>query len=399
MELIQADSIKIEKTDWMWTKRIPASDSTVLCGDPDVGKTTIALELAAQGTVGNLDGVFKGKPFNVLIASVEDSPSHTLVPRLKAAGADLSRVHIIKMKIGDDDGGGLSLPADIPLLAEKAKQVEAKLVIIDPLMSHLGDSLNSNKDQDIRKALAPLSTLAEEGALTVLIICHLNKNESASSKYRIGGSVGIFAVPRSVLLAGEDPDNEGGFVLVHLKCNVGEKAAALRYALERRQTEKEDGTPVDTGGVLWGDEAEGVTADRVLNSKQNQEEGSAVSEVSEWLSDFLSEGAVKPEEIVREAKKMGFSEATLRRAKNRLGVKSKREGFGKAGGWFWRLPPKALKDAQEQGGGDQGEHLCEGQVSTRKQKDLPNSFPHELTKGAHVSDIEHLCEKGGQRGP
>ena len=41
------------------------------------------------------------------------------------------------MKMGDDDGGGLSLPNDLPLLAEEINRLNAKLLIIDPLMSHL----------------------------------------------------------------------------------------------------------------------------------------------------------------------------------------------------------------------------------------------------------------------
>ena len=151
-------------------------------------------------------------------------------------------------------------------------------------MSHLGDGVNANKDQHIRKALGPLPALAEAEDLTILIICHLNKNEAASTKYRIGGSVGIFAVPRSVLLAADHPENDGEYVLVHIKCNVGEKAVALRYAMERKLIEDDEGTSIETGGIVWRGEAEGVTAISALSSRKDADTSSVHDEVKAWLS-------------------------------------------------------------------------------------------------------------------
>jgi hypothetical protein len=44
-------------------------------------------------------------------------------------------------------------------------------------------------------------------------------------------------------------------------------------------------------------------------------------------------------ELYKAAEAFGFSEKTLRRAKERRGVKAERSGgFGCAGSWEWRLP-------------------------------------------------------------
>ncbi|MDR4485375.1 MAG: AAA family ATPase [Nitrospirales bacterium] len=387
LELIRADKVTMQRTDWTWEGRIPQKAVSAVVGDPDNGKTMLCLDLAAKGTAGKLDGIYRGVPFDVVIASVEDSTSHTLVPRLRAAGADLSKVHFIQMRMGDENGGGLSLPDDLPLLAEEIKRVDAKLLLIDPLMSHFGEGLNANKDQDIRKALAPLAAMAEQDEITIIVICHLNKNESASSKYRIGGSVGIFAVPRSVLLAGEHPENEGEFVLVHLKCNVGGKAETLRYSLEQRSLTENNGTTIETGVVVWGGSVEGVTAERVLNNRHDSHEKSAVQEASEWLEGYLGDLAVNVKDIHTEAKKNGFSEATLRRAKDDLNVESGRNGFGKEGAWTWRLP-KALKGAHERAKDAQcpiDEHLKQTQQKI-------TNISNNLLKGAQVSGIEHLSK-------
>ncbi|HBP87606.1 MAG TPA: AAA family ATPase [Nitrospirales bacterium] len=395
LELIRADSIIMERTDWLWAGRVPRREITAFIGDPEVGKTMLALDIAAKGTTGTLEGIYKDKPFDVAIASAEDSPSHTMVPRLKAAGADLAKVHFIKMRIGKDDGGGLMLPDDLELLTKEVKRVGAKLLIIDPLMSHLGDGLNSNKDQDIRRALAPLSTLGADCDATILIICHLNKNESASSKYRIGGSVGIFAVPRSVLLAGEDPEIEGGCVLIHLKCNVGQKAEAVRYAIIQKLVKAEDGTMIDTGLVEWGGTAEGVTAESVLHNAKDPEQTSILDEASKWLESYLGDLTLSVKEVFAEGRKLGFSEITIRRAKKQLGVKSLKRGTGKDQVWSWvnptpqaDTPTKLVKGDQKPSKGDQSQNVDHLKASTRNKSNISN----DLLKGDQSSDIDHLSK-------
>ena len=47
----------------------------------------------------------------------QDSASRTIVPRLLAAGADLRRVHLVKVTL-DGDEDGLVLPDDVPTLTE-----------------------------------------------------------------------------------------------------------------------------------------------------------------------------------------------------------------------------------------------------------------------------------------
>ena len=53
----------------------------------------------------------------------------------------------------------------------------------------------------------------------------------------------------------------------------------------------------------------------------------------------LPAGGAPAKDVRRQAQEAGLSWATLRRAKNKLGVTAKREGgFGSAGRWIWRLP-------------------------------------------------------------
>jgi hypothetical protein len=74
--------------------------------------------------------------------------------------------------------------------------------MVDPLMAHLPVQVNSWKDQMVRQALAPLHGLAEETGAAVLVVAHLNKGQGTDPLHRLGGSIGIPAAARSVLLLG-----------------------------------------------------------------------------------------------------------------------------------------------------------------------------------------------------
>ena len=89
--------------------------------------------------------------------NAEDGLADTIKPRLDAAGGDPSRVlSLATIPAGDEgDERHLTIPEDIPIIEDGIKQVQAKLVIIDPLMAFLSGRSDAHKDQDVRRALAP----------------------------------------------------------------------------------------------------------------------------------------------------------------------------------------------------------------------------------------------------
>ena len=80
--------------------------------------------------------------------------AHAIVPRLLAAGADVSRVHIVRVT-DDECEVCMTLPDDVPSLVELIKGVDAALLIIDPVMAHLSGKVDSHRDASLRRALAP----------------------------------------------------------------------------------------------------------------------------------------------------------------------------------------------------------------------------------------------------
>jgi hypothetical protein len=64
-----------------------------------------------------------------------------------------------------------------------------------------------------------------------------------------------------------------------------------------------------------------------------------------WLQEALADKPRPASEIKDAAIRAGHSAATLRRARERLGIVVSRQGFGQDGRWCWRLPD--AKDAHD----------------------------------------------------
>ena len=114
----------------------------LIVGLPDEGKGQILSFFCAAVTTGGDWPMDEGRApqGNVILFSDEDDPNDTLVPRLAAAGADLGRVHIIKMVRHDEQKERLfSLVTDLEALRKKISGVgDIKLVVIDPITAYLG---------------------------------------------------------------------------------------------------------------------------------------------------------------------------------------------------------------------------------------------------------------------
>lgn len=338
VELQPASSITPRPITYLWAGRVVAGDLNLLAGAPGVGKGTITMYVASRVSRGDLEGGLRGSPASVVIASAEDSPEAVIKPRLMAAGAELDNVAVVRVKDADGDDDGLVLPDDVALLTERVKAAGAALVIIDPVAAHLSGAVDSHKDASIRKALAPLSRLAQSTGAAVLAVAHLNKAQGGDWVRRIGGSVGLGAAARNVLLAGDAPDGAER-VLVHAKSNTGELAKALRYRVE--------GTVVTTGelelptcrAALLG-ELEGVSAAEMLDPPEPGER-SATEEAAAWLRAYLEDegGEASAQDCMNAARRNlpDISKRTLQLARKAAGIATAKSG-GPGRPWVWRLP-------------------------------------------------------------
>jgi len=345
--LVAAHTVMPHAIQWAWASRIPVGGTSALVGLPDQGKSLLTCALAAQWSTGAADGAWKANPVGVLIASAEDSPETTIVPRLMAAGADLTKVHFVQIR-HDGVTGNIRLPDDVAAITARMRDIQAKALIVDPFLAHVPVQINAHRDQHVRLAMAPLKDLAEACQAVAVLILHLNKGEAREVLARIGGSIGIPAAVRSILLAGPDPDDPDGpgKMLAHVKCNVGVKQETLRYEIQGTMVTLAGGDTIAAAHIQWQGVATGVFGTDLLR-QLDRDERSATDEAKEWLKATLAEGSKEAETLFENGARLGFCQATLRRAGEALGIHHEKRGW--LGPWVWVLPP----DAEDAHGGAQ----------------------------------------------
>lgn len=168
--------------------------------------------------------------------------------------------------------------------------------------------------------LMALADLGEKYKTSVLCIRHLNKATQSKALYRGMGSVDFSAATRSIILAGQDPDNPQKRALFHLKSSLAEAGPSLGYSLSG-------------DGFSWTGLSD-MTIGAIMKSEL-QEHGakSALTEAEEFLAEVLQDGTMPYREIEAEAKQCNISKSTLDRAKANLGIKSVKEGDI----WVWQI--------------------------------------------------------------
>ena len=326
---ILLSSVEPEEVEWLWPSRLALGKLALVDGDPGLGKSVVTLDLTARVSVGKVfpDGA-ECEPGGVVLLSAEDGLRDTIRPRLDAAGADVSRI-LALATVPDENGHDrlLSIPEDIPLIEKEMKRVGARLLVVDPLMAFLSGETNSHRDQDVRRALAPLASLAERTGACVVVVRHLNKASGNNPLYRGGGSIGIIGAARMAFVVGKDPQDENRRVLASTKNNLAKPPKSLMFTLE----EAESGAV----RVNWLGNSE-ISAKDLLATPQDQEHADARSEAVEFLRDVLADGPVPARDIVQNAKDARIAEKTLRRTQKILGVVPYRESeAGKRGAGRW----------------------------------------------------------------
>ena len=207
----KASDIKPENIDWLWDNRIAFGKLTLFLGHPGVGKGLATMDITARVTTAQPfpDCPNPNPPMDVVIFSSEVAASDTLVPRLMAVKANLTRIGIVETTTGEDGVKQFTLDTDLPALrAEFVNNPNLKLVIIDPLLNHLG-KLNGNKEQDVRSALTPLGDLAREFKAAIIIVSHPNKRTDVEAIASAGGAMAVVGCIRSAWRFMESKDEEG----------------------------------------------------------------------------------------------------------------------------------------------------------------------------------------------
>lgn len=336
IRLVPASSIEPIAASWLMHHRIPLGGLSLLAGREGLGKSSLAAAWIADVTHGRMDGAIR-EPRAVLIDAREDDKARTIVPRLQAAGADLDRVHFVDVL----DGGmqtGISLPYDTARLRQAIRDKGAALVVLDPLVSALGDRLDSHKDHSVRQGLDPINQVASETGAAILGLVHLNKSSGTDALDRVSGSRAFTAAARAVILMTPDDEDDTGRqrLVIQTKSNLGPlDLDALVVAIEARSVMTSTG-PTEVGAVVMRGTRH-VDRDAALAPPDDDAKDAAA-----WLREHLIQnGGEDFREDVVKAAQGEFSVDQLKRARKRAGVESFREST-KSPRSIWRLRSEAL---------------------------------------------------------
>lgn len=316
---VDLDTIDPKEVEWLWEPFIPFSMITIMEGDPGVGKSFLAMQLASQISIGGeLPEGQKLDRGRVLYLSAEDDAAYTIRPRIDAMGGDPSRIRVQGDFLSLDEKG-------LNALMREVRRKPPDLLILDPLFAYVPSGQDMYKPNVIRQLLSFLKDIAETGETAVLIIRHLTKAKHDKAIYRGGGSMDVIGAARSAFLVCEHPNDSSTKLVVHIKHNIAKRGQTQSYEIY-----SEDGGMATLNWLGPSD----ITIDDLISSEGGKPQMSALDEAIQFLRVFLKNGPEATTKVEKEAAARDISEKTLERARRSLGVVSKKKGKS----WVLSLP-------------------------------------------------------------
>jgi hypothetical protein len=208
-EFVDLKTVTSKPVTWIEEPFLARGELHALMGFGGSYKGTLTLTWAAE---------FSRREEHVILLSAEDSLDKKIKPLLEAAGADMRFNHPMKVQRGADEEM-LILPDQIPLLEAAIVEINAKLVVIDPMVTYISPLINTHKDHDMKRALTPLSSLAQRADVTIVGILHVTKDQSGVAKLWAQGSIAFGTTCRVQLAMHKNSEDE--VTLEVVKSNTG----------------------------------------------------------------------------------------------------------------------------------------------------------------------------------
>lgn len=308
LEIIRASEITPKEVKWLWYPYFPFGKVIIIQGDPGCGKSKFMLTLSALLSKGKTipfsddDEVYE--PMTIIYQTTEDDADDTVVPRFIESDGDPYNLIFIR-----EDKKSLTFGDS--RIKEAIVQHKAKLLILDPFSSYIGDGRSLNQANEMRAEFNYLISVGRETGCCIVIIAHMNKMEGINPVYRTSGSIDIVGAARGVLavVKTDNKQNPDERVLVQVKSNLAPTGSAILF----ETTE---------GGINFIDEIE-LTAEEAFSAiapqmgRPNEKCDEAVTLIRKILADGKWHDAT---ECINALKAAGIKESTYKKAKKKLGV-------------------------------------------------------------------------------
>jgi len=344
--LVRASEIECTAINWLWPQRIVGDGLTIITGLPGISKSLISVDVAARVSTGGKwpDGTGHAPQGSVILFGAEDDAGKVVVPRLAAAGADLSRIHVCQGTLIEDEDdeandelAAVILERHIGELRDALDEVaDCRLIVFDPLPDYI--AADENKSAEVRAALVPLAKLAQERNVAVVAVLHQNKKNDLTTVQRISGSGAFAQVARVVLAIRTHPDDvekesDRRRVMIVSKSNYGERNVGQAYEIETRS----NGCPA----LVWHAGTLTMDADEIARRPTGGRDHEARrSEAVDALRDMLAAGEQNAATVIETLQDSGLGRRQIDYAAATLNVvKTKAKD-----GWYWRLPARSVDD-------------------------------------------------------
>lgn len=351
---IRADEVVTKPQEWLYPNRIPSGAITYYVGKPDNAKSLSSTDLVARVSAGldfpdckNPNG-----PKKVLMYAGEDSIDKTVVPRLKAAGANLSNITLLDNKsftvINQEgyrlDRREIDLSQDIPVINHLVHDhPDIALLVLDPITGVFG-SKNTNRDDEMRPIFNELRDMLDKRGLTIVAVAHTNKRSDASAIHQIQGASSMAAAPRAAWLFTSDPDSDDkhAHMMTCVKGNLADKKDGLKLYTKAVPVEGAGDHPM----VVWGDGTP-MTADdanQALKEKNVNRDAKRETAKALIMSLLMEESPRRSPDVYAALRAAGIADKTAERAADDLTNKEKqiiRRQKPHQKGWWMALPQHA----------------------------------------------------------
>ena len=328
--------IATESIGFLWEPYFIRGKLNIMQGDPGDGKSYMSLKFAADLSRGNpWPGQTEHRdPENALVITGEDGYGDTMKPRLEGLGADMNRVFTLRLE-GTGEEARIAkrvvIDADgLKKMAGAMAEIKPALVVLDPITSFLSEKVNMGAANEVRAALGRLAGLAERYDTAVIIIAHMNKDNTKRALYRVLGSIDFMCIVRSGVCVVKDPVSSNNEIthgtMAHLKHNLTRRGEALEYE-------------IDDKGFRWGD-ATDATADDLMEPGPTDKKQTV--RAIKFLREVLEKCEWKNQPLRQAADERGIGWPAVRRAQQQLNIKPEEVRDKKTGRiqyWIWRLPP------------------------------------------------------------
>lgn len=303
-DLVDLRTRKVRAVKWIEEPYLARGELHVLQGHGGVGKGAMSMLWAAEAS---------RRKEVALIVTAEDDLDSSVYPRLIAAGADFDYIRVVQVKRGEYEDA-LTIPDDLAGLEAQIVETSARLLTIDPLLSHISGKSDSYKDAEMKRVLTPLSKLAQRTGCSVLGVHHFKKDVSAGAKLSGQGSGAFYTTARVTLAMAKGDDDL--HVLEVVKSNIGPEDIGQNFRLQIIEVPAEDGDVAKAPLLVRDGDATQTVDELLAKPRRESKSGKARDLLLDTLDNTLKMESDTLDALI--AQKTGLSTKSIRNLRGEL---------------------------------------------------------------------------------